>query len=66
MPLTLAQAAESLGITHDTLRRQVRLGVLAAVKLGPVWTVSEESIERYRTERLGRIGRPRKVPLTAH
>jgi excisionase family DNA binding protein len=50
--LTLAEAAASLGIEHDTLRRQIRLGKLKARKVGPIWTVSEREVERYRRENL--------------
>lgn len=48
--LTLAEAAERLGIQQDTLRRQIHLGKLKARKVGPIWTVSEREVERYRRE----------------
>ncbi len=50
--LTLAEAAARLGVEHDTLRRQIRLGKLKARKVGPIWTVSEREVERYRRENL--------------
>lgn len=50
--LTLAEAAASLGIHPDTLRRQIHLGKLKAKRLGPIWTVSEREVERYRRESL--------------
>lgn len=48
--LVLADAAKRLGVHHDTLRRQIRLGKLRARKIGPIWTVSEREVERYRRE----------------
>ena len=48
--LTLAEAAQSLGVEHGTLRRQIRLGKLRARKIGPLWVVSEREVERYRKE----------------
>ena len=48
--VTLAEAAQRLGIEHDTLRRQIRLGKLKARKLGPIWVVSEKEVERYARE----------------
>ena len=50
--LSLAEAAQSLGIEHDTLRRQIRLGKMKARKVGPIWTVTEREVERYRKEHL--------------
>ena len=47
---TLTQAAALLGVESGTLRRQVRLGKLKATKLGPIWTVEEAEVERYRRE----------------
>jgi excisionase family DNA binding protein len=55
--LTLAQAAERLGVTHATLRSQVGKGKLRAHMVGKTWTVSEREVERYRAESLGRVGR---------
>lgn len=48
--LTLAEAAASLGVEHDTLRRQIRLGKPKARKIGPIWVVSGREVERYRRE----------------
>jgi len=50
--LIFAEAAARLGVEHDTLRRQIRLGKLKARKVGPIWTVSEREVERYRRENL--------------
>jgi excisionase family DNA binding protein len=54
--LTLKDAAERLGITPDTLRQQIAAGRLHARKMGTVWTVSEQAVERYRREFLGQRG----------
>lgn len=48
--LTLVEAAKRLGVTADTLRQQIHSGSLKARKVGPVWTVSEREVERYRRE----------------
>ena len=47
---TLSEAAALLGVESGTLRRQVRLGKLKATKIGPIWIVDDEEIERYRAE----------------
>ena len=48
--MTLNEAAERLGITPDTLRQQIAKGRLRARKIGPIWTVTEREVERYRRE----------------
>jgi excisionase family DNA binding protein len=48
--VTLREAAEALGVQHDTLRRQVRLGKLRARKIGRDWQVTPKEVERYRRE----------------
>jgi excisionase family DNA binding protein len=48
--LTLRQAADSLGITPDTLRAQVHRGRLKATKLGRDWLVERSELIRYRRE----------------
>lgn len=52
--LTLAEAARVLGIDPGTLRVQIHNGKLKARKVGPIWTVSEREVERYRRESLRR------------
>ena len=53
--LTLREAADRLGISAETLRSQIRHGVIEARKVGPVWTVTEAEVEAYRTKSLGRV-----------
>jgi excisionase family DNA binding protein len=59
--MTLREAAQSLGICHGTLRRQVWLGRLTGQRIGRDWLVSEAEVARYRAESRGRPGRPRGV-----
>lgn len=52
--LTLAEAAELLGMSADTLRRQAGAGKLRAERVatlrGPIWMTTAEAVERYRRE----------------
>jgi excisionase family DNA binding protein len=48
--LTLARAAQALGISAATLRVQVHRGKLGARKYGRDWLVDEAEVERYRVE----------------
>ena len=48
--LTLAEAAERLGLHPDVLRRQIHRGKLKAKKMGRDWFVSEREVERYARE----------------
>ena len=48
--MTLTEAAATLGIRADTLRRQVALGKLRAAKKGRDWHVTSAEVERYRGE----------------
>jgi Helix-turn-helix domain len=63
--LSLAQAAEELGITPDALRGAIARKVLAPVRIdGRTNMLTREEVERYRRERLGRRGK-RMVPEEA-
>lgn len=57
--LTLAQAAERLGLSASTLRHQVHSGSLRARLIGKTYVVTEREVERYRAESMGRPGRKR-------
>ena len=48
--MTLAQAAERLGVQAGTLRVQIAKGKLKAKKMGRDWFVSEREVERYARE----------------
>lgn len=52
--LTLTEAAASLGVAASSLRHQIRNGKLTATRVGPLWVVTAEEVERYRRESLGR------------
>lgn len=54
--LTLSEAADRLGIQHDSLRSQIRNKSISAKKVGPIWTVTEAEVERYRSVSLGNRG----------
>jgi excisionase family DNA binding protein len=57
--MTLTEMAQSLGLKDATpLRRLCEAGKLRAEKKGKTWLVSLAEVERYRSERLGRRGRP--------
>lgn len=57
--MTLTEAAASLGITAASLRQAIARGSLRARKVGNTWTVTPREVERYRTDHLGKRGRPR-------
>ena len=60
--LTLAAAADSLGVAPSTLRHQIRNGKLRARKVGRDWLVTPSEVERYRAESLGRDGGRQDAP----
>lgn len=54
--LTVTETARELGLARATVLKQIRNGRLAAERVGPIFVVSREEIERYRAESLGRPG----------
>ncbi len=56
--LSLAEAAELLGVSADTLRADVRRGRFAARLFGKTYVTTRTEVERYRGESLGQAGRP--------
>lgn len=55
--LTLADAANRLGVASATLRQQIHAGRLEAQKIGRIWVISETALAMYRSENHGRVGR---------
>lgn len=49
--ITLPQAAEYAGLTHDTLLNYVRRGRMKARKMGPIWVTTHAAIDEYLTSR---------------
>ncbi len=56
--LTIAEAADRLGVSASTLRTQADRGRLRTERIGRTPVVTEREVERYRAESLGRHGRP--------
>jgi len=57
---TTAEAAAMLGIAHETVKAQIRLGRLVAEQINPrLNMVTAASIAAYRRDHLGRRGRPK-------
>lgn len=54
--LTLTEAGLRLGLEASSLRHQIRNGKLRARKMGPLWTVTEQEVERYAREHRGKVG----------
>ncbi len=54
--ITLAQAAERLGVSRKTLVAQAKKGILHATLTGNVYLVTAQEVERYSREHRGRHG----------
>jgi excisionase family DNA binding protein len=62
---TLPETAELLGLSESTVLRQIQRGSIRASRFGRAWAITEEEVERYRLEHLGkRSGGPRKRKRT--
>jgi hypothetical protein len=60
--ISLRDAADELGITPTTLRAQAAEGRFEARNIeGLGWITTQQAVERYREERLGKVGRPRVI-----
>ncbi len=56
---TTAEVATRLGIAHSTVRNAINNGTLESEQINPrLRMVSAEAVERYRSNHLGRRGRP--------
>lgn len=49
--ITLPQAAEYAGLTHDTLLNYVRRGRMKARKMGPIWVTTQAAVDEYLASR---------------
>ena len=58
--LSLAEAAEVLGVTRRNLSNQAKRGRIKAMLLGDRYVVTTEEVERYQKEQAGKPGRKRK------
>lgn len=57
--ISLADAADELGLGASTLRHQAQAGRLEARVVGKTWITTRQEVERYRREVLGKVGRPK-------
>jgi len=60
--LTIPQAAARLGVTPDTLRQQVKRGLLNATRVGGTYLVTAREVARYDEFRK----RPRGFAAPSH
>lgn len=56
--ISITEAAQDLGIDPSGLRAQAAAGRIEAKLVGKTWITTRQEVERYRAERLGRVGRP--------
>jgi excisionase family DNA binding protein len=59
--LSVAEAAQELGLTPPAVRRAIMRGLIEPVRLdGRTNVISRAQLEKYRAEHRGRMGRPAK------
>lgn len=58
--MTTKEAAEALGLSPKTVRRQIENGVIKATKQGRDWKIMPREVERYREASLGKR-KPKEV-----
>ncbi len=63
--LSLAEAAEVLGVTRRNLSNQAKRGRIKAMMLGDRYVVTAEELERYQKEQAGRPGRKSRTDSEA-
>lgn len=56
--MSITEAAKSLGCTTANLRIQIQKGKLKAERKSFGYLIDDAEVERYRTEHLGKPGRP--------
>jgi excisionase family DNA binding protein len=54
--LTLKQAGERIGLSAETLYKQVRNGALKATSLGGRWLVTASDLDEYERDHKGKRG----------
>jgi excisionase family DNA binding protein len=52
--LTVTEAAERLGLSRSTVLNQIRAGAIRSERIGRLWVISEDEVERYGREHRGR------------
>lgn len=57
---TLVEAGERVNLSPNTLRAQIKNGVLPATKIGKTFVVRPKDLDRYMRDHAGRPGRPKK------
>ena len=58
---TLAETAESLGVTPRTVQNYLSAGLIAGSKIGGRWAFSEKQIQEYITQRSVIDNRPGSI-----
>ena len=59
--LSVAEAAQELGLTRPAIRRAIQRGLIEPVRLdGRTNLIPRAQVERYRAQHRGRMGRPAK------
>ena len=59
--LSVAEAAQELGLTRPAIRRAIQRGLIAPVRLdGRTNLIPRAQVDKYRAEHRGRMGRPAK------
>ena len=60
--LSVAEAAQELGLTRPAIRRAIMRGLIEPVRLdGRTNLIPRAEVDRYRVEHRGRMGRPAKT-----
>jgi excisionase family DNA binding protein len=60
--VTVAEAAEELGLTDSAIRHAIRRGLFQPVRLGKrANLIPRAQVDKYRAEHQGRFGRPPKT-----
>ena len=60
--LSVAEAAQELGLTRPAIRRAIMRGLIEPVRLdGRTNLIPRAQVDKYRAEHRGRMGRPAKT-----